>query len=70
MDTYDILRAGRAHWDGRFTVNTVDPDFDLDSSAEFDDRTESDRLFNLTIVEFDEDAIDAASAWLRGQGIL
>jgi hypothetical protein len=70
MDTYDVLRAGRAHWDGRFTVNTVDPDFDLDSSAEFDDRTESDRLFDLTIVEFGEDEQDAASAWLRGRGIL
>jgi len=70
MDTYDVLRAGRARWDGRFAVNTVDPDFDIDSSAEFDDRTESDRLFDLTIVEFDDDAIDAASAWLRGRGIL
>jgi len=70
MDTYDVLRAGRARWDRRFAVNTVDPDFDFDSSVEFDDRTESDRLFDLTIVAFDDDAIDAARAWLRGQGIL
>ena len=70
MDTYDVLRAGRAHWDGRFTVNTVDPDFDLDSSVEFSDGTESDRLFDLTIVEFDDDAVDEAARWLRGWGIL
>ena len=70
MDTYDVLSAGRAHWDGRFTVNTVDPDFDIDSSVEFDDRTESDRLFDLTIVEFDDDAMDEAARWLRGRGIL
>ena len=70
MDTYDVLRAGRAHWDGRFTVNTVDPDFDIDSSVEFSDRTETDRLFDLTIVEFDDDAMDEAARWLRGRGIL
>jgi hypothetical protein len=71
MDTYDVLRAGRAHWDRRFAVNTVDPDFDLDSSVEFADRTKNeDPLFGLTIVEFDDDSIDAAREWLRGRGIL
>jgi len=71
MDTYDVLRAGRAHWDGRYTVNTVDPDFDLDSSVEFADSTKNeDPLFGLTIVEFDDDSIDAAHEWLRGRGIL
>ena len=70
MDTYDVLRAGRAHWDGRFTVNTVDPDFDITSSVEFDDRPERDWLFGLTVVEFGEDAMDEAARWLRGRGIL
>jgi hypothetical protein len=52
-------------------VNTVDPDFDLDSSVEFADRTKNeDPLFGLTIVEFDDDSIDAAHEWLRGRGIL
>jgi hypothetical protein len=70
MDAYDVLRAGRAHWDGRFTVNTVDPDFDITSSVEFADFTEEDRLFALTVIEFGEDAMDEAARWLRGQGIL
>ena len=64
-DTYEVLRAGRAHWDGRYTVNTVDPDFDIDSSVEFADRTKSeDDLYGLSIVEFD-DEFDAR-AWLKG----
>jgi len=70
MDTYDVLRAGRAHWDGRYTVNTVDPDFDITSSVEFADFTDEDRLFDLTVVEFGEDEQDAAYEWLRGRGIL
>jgi hypothetical protein len=70
MDTYDVLRAGRAHWDRRFAVNTVDPDFDRYSAVEFADYTDEDRLFDLTVVEFGEDEQDAAREWLRGRGIL
>jgi len=70
-DTYEVLSEGRARHDWRYTVNTVDPDFDIRSEIEFADRTKSeDDLYGLTIVEFDDDAIDAASAWLRGRGIL
>jgi hypothetical protein len=45
----------------------VDPDFYIDSSVEFDDRTESDRLFNLTVIEFD-DEFDARE-WLKGRRV-
>jgi hypothetical protein len=70
-DTYEVLCAGRARYDGRYTVNTVDPDFDLQSSVEFADFMKNeDPLFGLTVVEFGEDEQDAASAWLRGRGIL
>ena len=64
-NVYDVLSAGRAYYDGRYAVNTVDPDFDIDSSIEFGDRTKrEDPLFGLTIVEFGEDDIEAAREWL------
>jgi len=65
-DTYEVLSEGRARHDWRYTVNTVDPDFDIRSEIEFADRTKSeDDLYGLTIVEFD-DEFDAR-AWLKGR---
>ena len=64
-DTYEVLCAGRARYDGRYTVNTVDPDFDITSSVEFADFMKNeDPLFGLTVIEFDENDMDAAREWL------
>lgn len=53
-----------------YNTNTVDPDFDIDSSAEFDDSTELDNpdaQFNgLTIVSMGKDT----RRWLKGYNIL
>lgn len=49
------------------TSNTVDPDFDLDGSAEFNDSAESDELDGLTIVDPGQGNI---RRWLKGYDVL
>jgi hypothetical protein len=49
------------------STNTVDPDFDIDGSVEFDDSTEEDNLHGLTIVE---PGFGNIRRWLRGHDIL
>lgn len=56
--------AGDAHY---YATNTVDPDFDIDSSEEFEDSTEADNLHGLTIVE---PGFGNIRRWLRGRDIL
>lgn len=55
---------GDAHY---LASNTVDPDFDLDGSAEFGDSTDADDLHGLTIVEPGHGNI---RRWLRGRDII
>jgi len=49
-----------------YNANTVDPDFDIDGSAEFDDCT-GDDLDGLTIVDPGQGSI---RRWLKGYDIL
>ncbi len=50
-----------------YATNTVDPDFDIDGSAEFNDSDESDNLFGLTIVDPGHGNI---RRWLKGYDII
>lgn len=56
-----------ANTDPGFCLNTVDPDFDLDGSEEFNDSRGDEDLFGLTIVEPGHGNV---RRWLRGYDVI
>ncbi len=50
-----------------YCTNTVDPDMDIDGSAEFNDSDESDNLLGLTIVQPEHGSV---RRWLKGYDII
>lgn len=67
LDVDTAMHKGLLPPDDSFCVNTVDPDMDIDGSAEFNDSCGDEDLYGLTIVEPGEGNI---RRWLRGYDVL